>query len=717
LRDRFPQMYLLGLTATPSYSDEKKEGWLARIFPQGFKPIISASELMAQGILAKPHPVPVDTGIVPDFDEREYKKWIKTFQEDLPIKIIEKLAKNEERNLKIAKHYVDHIRVYGKTIIFADAWYQCEAIGKFLEKQGVKNGSIYTHEDAKSGNADDRNKQRDKENDRILDLFRRNEIQVLLNVRILTEGTNIPDVKTVFITRQTTSQNLLTQMVGRALRGPKFGGKKDACLVFFIDNWRELINWADYKPLVDSIVEPDKPIGEHLPLEPISIELVRKLAEMMYHQVTNPESFRTLLPAGWYSVEYIARKANSDSAKTDEVNSDESVNDDISDGRFADSEEIETVRRLVLVFDYEIDNYKELIRFLLKSPPTIFEDEGIQFKDAESNVAAWQKTFFANAKEHFGSNLAQDIFCIGRHIAQNNEQPKFFEFKDRDLHDLEGIAKDVLDKKYNYDEADDFLTTEYNSDKRYWKVFYPSYEQFYNQYHIYIGKIRSKRKKKPDDKETGLINGTEIPQDEEPPEDVKAEVRKRDRRCLCCGSTTSKQVDHILSKHDGGSHQISNLQILCRKCNGLKKEKYIDFTATSFADSMASFKKRKIYKITPDHMPPAEMPLKALPEFDLPFDIYVGDPKEWERFLRRTINFFYQCGAVHNVTIGRKGDSFYHWRIELNAENDPRYIKPHLRNLLNRIRRIKQSMGYGYPNSITIFTPNRPEVNFTLPVK
>jgi superfamily II DNA or RNA helicase len=49
---------------------------------------------------------------------------------------------------------------------------------------------------------------------------------VLINIKILTEGTDIPDVQTVFITRETTSDILLTQMIGRALRGPRMGGQK-----------------------------------------------------------------------------------------------------------------------------------------------------------------------------------------------------------------------------------------------------------------------------------------------------------------------------------------------------------------------------------------------------------------------------------------------------------------------------------------------------------
>jgi superfamily II DNA or RNA helicase len=53
---------------------------------------------------------------------------------------------------------------------------------------------------------------------------------------MLTEGVDIPDVKTVFLTRQTTSSILLTQMIGRALRGEKAGGinKDVANIVMFI---------------------------------------------------------------------------------------------------------------------------------------------------------------------------------------------------------------------------------------------------------------------------------------------------------------------------------------------------------------------------------------------------------------------------------------------------------------------------------------------------
>ena len=49
---------------------------------------------------------------------------------------------------------------------------------------------------------------------------------MLINIKILIEGTDIPDAQTVFITRETKSDILLTQTIGGALRGPRMGAQK-----------------------------------------------------------------------------------------------------------------------------------------------------------------------------------------------------------------------------------------------------------------------------------------------------------------------------------------------------------------------------------------------------------------------------------------------------------------------------------------------------------
>jgi hypothetical protein len=138
---------------------------------------------------------------------------------------------------------------------------------------------------------------------------------VLINVKMLTEGTDVPSVKSVFLTRQTTSSILLTQMIGRALRGPMFGGTEDAHIVSFIDNWKQVIAFADYESLPVGQADDATPeYGKRPPLQLISIELVRRLARQMYKGGGVASPFLTLLPVGWYRIEYQAYSGEGDDA-------------------------------------------------------------------------------------------------------------------------------------------------------------------------------------------------------------------------------------------------------------------------------------------------------------------------------------------------------------------------------------------------------------------
>ena len=116
---------------------------------------------------------------------------------------------------------------------------------------------------------------------------------------MLTEGTDVPNVNTVFLTRQTTSKILLTQMVGRALRGSKFGGTDEANIVSFIDNWHHLINWAEFELEPGGINDSNREVGEPLPIQLISIDLVRLLVRQIDSGSNiNDVPFLTLMPIG-----------------------------------------------------------------------------------------------------------------------------------------------------------------------------------------------------------------------------------------------------------------------------------------------------------------------------------------------------------------------------------------------------------------------------------
>ena len=48
----------------------------------------------------------------------------------------------------------------------------------------------------------------------------------------------------------------------------------------------------------------------------------------------------------------------------------------------------------------------------------------------------------------------------------------------------------------------------------------------------------------------------------------KERVFARDGRiCRYCGSDENLQVDHIIPRKAGGTHDLENLQVLCRNCN------------------------------------------------------------------------------------------------------------------------------------------------------
>jgi 5-methylcytosine-specific restriction endonuclease McrA len=54
----------------------------------------------------------------------------------------------------------------------------------------------------------------------------------------------------------------------------------------------------------------------------------------------------------------------------------------------------------------------------------------------------------------------------------------------------------------------------------------------------------------------------------------KERVFARDGRiCRYCGNDQNLQIDHIISRKNGGTHDMDNLQVLCRDCNLRKSSK------------------------------------------------------------------------------------------------------------------------------------------------
>lgn len=71
-------------------------------------------------------------------------------------------------------------------------------------------------------------------------------------------------------------------------------------------------------------------------------------------------------------------------------------------------------------------------------------------------------------------------------------------------------------------------------------------------------------------REMGILNNGKVPRIPIP-KAVREYVMKRDRRqCQKCGSNADLAVDHIVPLSKGGANDMSNFQVLCRRCNSKK---------------------------------------------------------------------------------------------------------------------------------------------------
>ncbi len=660
LRQRIPGLRVLGLTATPVYENKLRSGWLGKLFPQGILYQTTARHLMAAKVLAEPVIEEFSTHVKAEIDERAFTRWCSTYA-DLPSEIIDALARNSDRNDVIVNTYVKHRKKYGRTLIFADRWFQCDYLRQALLKHGVKADVVYSHLDAKGATVDERNRRTADDNTKVIRAFKRGELDVLINVKMLTEGTDVPDVQSVFLTRQTTSRVLLTQMVGRALRGPDFGGTEKAYVVSFLDDWRQLINWAEFS--LDVGATDDRPAESRarLPVHLVSIELLRQLATQMYQPADKrPKSFLQMLPVGWYHVDF--------------------------DAQVDPDGDIARVDRLVLVYDSDHAGFAALLEVLSRADLSAFIEPAISFDEARPTLEHWVSKCFPDPAGHLGGDLLAEVFEIARHMAQSSgESPRFFPFDERSKHDLDVLAREVFDRNVGRREIPGIVQGEFDRKDRFWRALYGGIDTFRDQFELLSRRIENDvlRGGQPPAPPQPFATTPESYTESEAPEAMKQQVKVRDGwRCLCCGSDDKKylQVDHVVSIRHGGRHELENLQTLCKRCNSAKGVNDQNF-------------RRHETNLLASH-----------PDFVVRLEPTAGsrDRDDWERCVRATLNHYYRCAAVSTVEIGARGDRFYNWVVRLNTGNDPRLLEPHLRGFLPGTRARRSGAGPESPDVIVV---------------
>ena len=234
---------LLGLTATPKRMQDSEQRKLQQMFNinanlqsgsgmHGYVYEVTLKQLLMSGYLAKPIYERINTEIVGEVayeTTAEDEAYFRQFGE-LSEKLKNQIAKSSARNQIIVQQYLEKRKQYGKTLIFAVNQMHAQTLYEEFKKAGV------SCEYAVSGRSDSQE---------VIRKFKSNQFDVLINVQILTEGSDVPDIKTVFLTRQTNSDSLLMQMIGRGLRGEKAGGTQEANIVAFHDTWNTFAHWLD----------------------------------------------------------------------------------------------------------------------------------------------------------------------------------------------------------------------------------------------------------------------------------------------------------------------------------------------------------------------------------------------------------------------------------------------------------------------------------------
>jgi superfamily II DNA or RNA helicase len=641
LRTQITNLYILGLTATPMHMDKRISGWLTKIYDHGnygnhnkdlgICYAADKSTLQALKILAVENYIEKSTGVEFEVDDSLYDRLVNKHK-DLPENIIELLTQIQGRNNLIVSDYISNKAEYGKTIIFADRAAQCEYISDKLNSQGVRAGAVYTviagqsapHHDG-SGRSNN-----NEHNRKIMQDFRDGKLDVVVNVRMLTEGVDVPDVKTVMITRQTTSNILMTQMIGRALRGEKAGGgvgKDYANIVFFCDTWKRLLPPLIYPVGGKEEGKPDP--APRYPMEFISTQLIRlAIADIEYKCFENAP-YLTFIPVGFFGCEYTVA---------------------IAEGTA--EEELVSFAESIVVYEFNRDKYDAMLEYISTENLTQYAEEKLSDDDLAVKAEELAAKYFEVEKDGFDGMLIDNIAKLIRHVAQNGTTPEFLDFHERDVYDLAKIARSMLSVPPI--DANILLKNMFNNEGLHWGLLYKTYLNF----------------KKAYDNEVNIIfnppGGDVIVETifDEPggelTEALKEQVFTRDKHtCLCCGKTKAKgkkialQVDHIIPVAMGGKNVLSNLQTLCRTCNTAKGVNEVDYRN----------------HVTPRGLPKSELKLNEPNSND-----------EVENAVARVVNEFYHCAAMAKLQYHktRNGQNAEKWRIELYSDNNPEWLIPHV---------------------------------------
>ena len=579
---------MLGLTATPFRTAESERGLLGQLFPDDIVYGVDLRTLVARGILSDPKFKPLKTNL--DFRQKLTAQDIRAIQafDRLPEDVAQEIAESSQRNKCIVSHYVQNLEKYDQVLVFAINVNNAIVLSKLFNDElnrhfGTRN-QVYSEyvvgevRDASTGVRISTEDNKEK-----IQRFREGQTRVLVNVNILTEGADLPSVQTVFLTRPTMSKILMTQMIGRALRGEKAGGKKEAYIVSFIDDWQDKISWVNPESvLLESagIFPKGRKTTERI-LRWISIAKIEELAAMMHRRIPGLEALEFLqrLPIGVYAFSVLLPPTEQGDALEKQYE--------------------------VLVFEHLEQAYHDFVNDLpvlladvdLVDQEYLSEDQleclcKVAIAEYFEGYELWSDFQEQNIKDRLGFRK-QDIKDILRHYAQKESAPTFYRFEARDECDLTKVAARILNSGMDVEAERKQINSLWDDRESYWPLLFGHNKTYFlRQLSIEREKLRfaalyRKRESQLVRKDQVDIARLSLPE-------MRKKIPKYWRRlhdqvfskhtdadgtitCAISGFRSRYkfhfQIDHIIPMSKGGLSTLENLQVAARWENILKGDK------------------------------------------------------------------------------------------------------------------------------------------------
>jgi len=239
-KELFP---ICGLTATPGRNDESTRNLVEFFKAQLVRPKLEeeydanpVKYFREHGYLSYARHKIVNSGTVIDLPEEE----LHAFQNEnqfVEHQFLKKLAFDTDRNTMILNALLE-IPQGSRVLVYACTVEHAEMLASVMSALGRRSAAI----SAKTPTVIRR---------MVLEEFREGKIEFIFNYGVLTTGFDSPKTNYIVLLRPTTSVVLYEQIIGRGLRGPKFGGTPDCTVIDFADNILRLGTPLAYKRFAD----------------------------------------------------------------------------------------------------------------------------------------------------------------------------------------------------------------------------------------------------------------------------------------------------------------------------------------------------------------------------------------------------------------------------------------------------------------------------------